>query len=141
MSKPFFEVFPTLKVGEETETLYSDVQVIKVASNTARTFIKVHIKSGHLIQKDDIYEMEQAIKTQLFGKSKIAVRIVEKFELSGQYTPENLMGEYFQSFLTELNEKSVVERSMFQNAKYVFEDENILCLQLTDTIVAEGKKE
>ena len=65
----------------------------------------------------------------------------ERYELSEQYTPENLMNEYFDSLLLELNEKSVVERSMLQGSRYQFEEGNILCLTLTDTIVAQGKKE
>ena len=51
------------------------------------------------------------------------------------------MNEYFDSFLLELNERSVVERSMLQGAEYEFEEGNILCLKLKDTIVAKGKKE
>ena len=141
MSKEFFEVFPTLKAGEEIQMLYRDVQVTKVSTNSMRTFIKVYLHSRHLIQKSKIYEAEQLIKTQLFGPSRVQVQILESFELSGQYTPENIMREYFDSFLIELNDRSVVERSMLQNAKYAFEEENILCLQLADTIVAQGKKE
>ena len=66
---------------------------------------------------------------------------MEKFQLSGQYTPENLMNEYYDSFLMELDQRSVVERNMLQNASYEFENGNILCLTLTDTIVAQGKKD
>lgn len=139
--KLFFEVFPTLKPRDELKALFSEVRVIKIATNSMRTFIKVHLKSPHLIQKNHIYDMEHLIKTQLFSQSRLTVQILECFELSGQYTPENIMAEYFESFLIELNNRSVVERSMFQNAKYAFENENILCLQLTDTIVAQGKKE
>ena len=50
------------------------------------------------------------------------------------------MNEYYDSFLMELDQKSVVERNMLQNASYEFENGNILCLTLTDTIVAQGKK-
>ena len=141
MSKLFFDVFPTLKMPEEFKALLEDVHVEKVATNSMRTFIRVYLSSTHLILKHRIYETEQLIKMQLFSQSRIQVEIRESFELSGQYTPENIMQEYYESFLEELNRRSVVERSMFQNAKYAFEDENILCLQLTDTIVAQGKKE
>ena len=41
----------------------------------------------------------------------------------------------------ELDERSVVERNMLQNATYFFEDENILCLKFVDSIVAQGKKD
>ncbi|MEY8283510.1 PolC-type DNA polymerase III [Lachnospiraceae bacterium 50-23] len=141
MSKRFFEVFPTLKVPEDVQILFQDVEVVKVTTNSGRDFIKVHILSSHLIQKKRIFDMEKVLKEQLFAKSPVRISMVEKYELSMQYTPENLMEEYFGSMLLELGERSVVEKSMMQNAKYTFEDENILCLKLTDTIVAEGKKE
>ena len=51
------------------------------------------------------------------------------------------MNEYYDSFLMELDQRSVVERNMLQNASYEFENGNILCLTLTDTIVAQGKKD
>ena len=67
--------------------------------------------------------------------------VKEQYDLSEQYTPENLMNEYYDSFLMELDQRSVVERNMLQNASYEFENGNILCLTLTDTIVAQGKKD
>ena len=141
MSKPFFEVFPTLKVNEDIRMLFEGVEVTKVATNSDRDFIKVHLYSRHLIQKRRIYEVERLLKDQLFGRSRIQIEVKERYELSEQYTPENLMNEYFDSLLLELNEKSVVERSMLQGSRYQFEEGNILCLTLTDTIVAQGKKE
>ncbi len=141
MSKSFFEVFPTLKVNEDIQILFQGVEVLKVATNSRRDFIRVYLLSSHLIQKKRVFEVEKLLKEQLFGRSPIQVKIVEKYALSEQYTPENLMNEYFESILLELGARSVVERSMMQNASYSFEDENILALKLTDTIVAEGKKE
>ena len=141
MSKSFFEVFPTLKVNEDIQILFQGVEVLKVATNSRRDFIRVYLLSSHLIQKKRVFEVEKLLKEQLFGRSPIQVKIVEKYALSDQYTPENLMNEYFESILLELGARSVVERSMMQNASYSFEDENILALKLTDTIVAEGKKE
>ena len=141
MNKPFFDVFPTLKVNNDLKILFQDVEVSKVATNSNREFIRVHILSRHLLKKQDIFTMEDKIKEQLFTHVKIRIEIVEKYELSEQYTPENLLNEYLDSFLVELNERSVVERNMMQTATYFFEDENILCLKLTDSIVAQGKKE
>ena len=51
MSKPFFEVFPTLKMNEELRMLLESVEVLKVATNSSREFIRVHLRSRHLIQK------------------------------------------------------------------------------------------
>ena len=141
MSKPFFEVFPTLKLNDDLWILFESARVTKVVTNSSRDFIKVHLLSRHLIQKQHIYEVEQSLKEQLFGRSRIRVEICEQYELSEQYTPENLMREYYDSLLLELNERSVVERNMLQSGEYSFEDGNILLLKMTDTIVAQGKRD
>ena len=141
MSKPFFEVFPTLKVDDELRSIFEQAEVSKVTTNSERDFIKVHLLSRYLIQKKCVYEVERKLKEQLFGRSFIKIEVKEQYDLSEQYTPENLMNEYFDSFLLELDQKSVVERSMLQNSSFEFQDENILCLTLRDSIVAQGKRE
>lgn len=141
MSKPFFEVFPTLKVKDDIQMMLQGVEVTKVSTNSTRDFIRVSLYSRHLIQKKHIYEVERLLKQQLFARSHIQVSVKEQYDLSEQYTPENLMNEYYDSFLMELDQRSVVERNMLQNASYEFENGNILCLTLTDTIVAQGKKD
>ena len=141
MSKLFFEVFPTLKVNEEMKMLLGEVEVTKVASNSARDFIRVHIFSRHLIKKRRIYELERMIKEQLFGRVPVRIEVREDYQLSAQYTPENLMREYYDSLLLEAEQKSVVERNMLQTSRYSFEDGNIMCLTLQDTVVAQGKKD
>ena len=141
MSKLFFEVFPTLKMNEELRLLLESVEVLKVATNSSREFIRVHLRSRHLIQKKEIYDLEKRIKDQMFARSLIRIEVQDQYELSEQYTPENLMELYWDSFLLELDDRSVVERNMLQSGTCEFEEENILCLTLTDTIVARGKKE
>lgn len=141
MNKLFFEVFPTLEVGEDIQALFADTEVVKIATNSARTFIKIYIKSGHLIQKSKVREAERLVEKQLFASGGTGVEIIEEFTLSKQYTPENIMREYYDSFLFELNERSAVERSMFQNARYAFEEGSVLCIELNDTIIAQNKKE
>ena len=67
MSKPFFEVFPTLKVKDDIQMMFQGVEVTKVSTNSTRDFIRVSIYSRHLIQKKDIYEVERMLKQQLFA--------------------------------------------------------------------------
>ena len=49
------------------------------------------------------------------------------------------MHAYKESILFELEQKSVLEKNMFQKAKCRFEGERTMCLTMADTIVAEGK--
>ena len=141
MSKRFFEVFPTLKVNDNIGMLFQDVEVTKVATNKERDFIRVHILSRHLLDKKTVCASEESLKDQLFARSGVRVSIVERYELSGQYTPENLMNEYLESFLMELGQKSVIEKNMLSSAKCTFEEGNILCIRLVDSIVARGREE
>ena len=141
MNKKFFEVFPTLKVKDDMRLLLQDVEVSKVTTNSNRDFVRIHIESAHLLQKKMIYRVESMVKEQLFGKNRLQIEVKEQYHLSAQYTPENLLNEYLDSILEELGTESVVERSMMQSATWSFETENVLRLQLTDTIVAKGKKE
>lgn len=140
MGKDFFEVFPTLNLPEDVRFLLKDVRVTKVATNSTRDFIRIYLFSTHLLQKKKIYELEYSIKHQLFDRSSIQVEILESYQLSEQYTPENLMNEYYESILLELEQRSAVERSMFEHADCEFED-GVLNLKLQNSIVAEGKKD
>ena len=141
MGKLFFDVFPTLKVNKEYENLFREVEVMKVTTTSLRDFIRVHICSTHLIAKRSVYKMEEMIREQLFGHTQIQVEVVETYQLSELYTPENLLREYRDSILYELQRQSMLEYNMFQNAVCTFEDTQTLCIEMTDSIVAEGKKD
>jgi len=140
MKRNFFEVFPTLIVNNEQKMLFEDVEVTKVSSNVSRDFIRVHTCSKHLILKNVIFAMEELVKKQIFGKSNVKVSIKEKYELSTQYTPQNLFKEYRSSMLLELGMQSAVMENVFRSAKCSFE-EDVLCMELEKTIVVESKRD
>ena len=140
-AKRFFEVFPTLKVEKDIQELFADVQIKKITTNSSREFLNIHLFSLHLIQKRYIRRMEEHIKKQLFGKTSVAIKIEEDYQLSEQYTPEALMVEYHDSILLELKEVSVLAASMFEQAEIRFEANSIMRLELLNTIVSEGRKE
>lgn len=119
--------------------LFEKVEVTKITSTSARNHIKVYIYSTHLIPKKTVCYVENQIEEQLFSQENIPVTIIEEYRLSEQYTPENLMHAYKESILFELEQKSVLEKNMFQKAKCRFEGERTMCLTMADTIVAEGK--
>ena len=139
MAKLFFDVFPTLKVDKENNMLFQDVEVLKVTSTSARTFLKVHILSTHLIPRTNIVEMEKQIVRQLFVQQSVPVYIVESYRLSEQYTPKNLVKVYLDSMIYELEKKSALEKSLLQNATWDFRNEDELDLTFPDTIVAREK--
>ena len=60
--KKFFHVFPTLRADDDVRLLFSDVEVKKITTNSRRDFLNIYIFSRHLIQKKQIFQMEQCIK-------------------------------------------------------------------------------
>lgn len=139
--KVFFRVFPTLKVEDDIQMLFDDVEVQKITTNSKHDFLHIYIFSRHLIQKKHIWQMEQKIRDQLFKGQGISIRLEEQYVLSEQYTPSTLMMEYHDSIVQELKQHSVLASNMFEQAKMDFEGTDILYLEMPDTIVSEGKKE
>ena len=139
--KVFFHVFPTLKAEEDIQILFADVEVMKITTNSRRDFLRIHIFSRHLIQKKQIRQMEQRIKEQLFAKTPVNIQILEEYALSGQYTPEALLDEYRESIILELRESSMLAANMFAQAEIHYEEGSVVCLELLDTIVSEGRRE
>ena len=138
MSKPFFDVFPTLKLDTGLHDLFESVAVEKVTSTKRKDFLRVYIASDHLIQKEDVFRVEREIGKQFFLNMPITVKFDEHFTLSAQYDPQKLMDAYGESILLELKESSPVEYSMFRRADISFAGERML-LTLEDTVFGREK--
>ena len=88
--KPFFDVFRTLQVDEQSYALLAQTVVTKVATTPRQDVLRVYITSKKLIAKNQLFQLAKQIQRQIFGYRKVQVHIFEKFLLSGQYTPEKL---------------------------------------------------
>ncbi len=141
MKSPFFEVFPELKVNEKLHDLFADTQVEKVTTDSNRDFVRVHVVSSHLLPKRDVYDMEDCLTRMISAKRAPKMQIIERFTLPETYTPEKILEEYRDSLLLELSRDSAVLASVFADAKISFAEENILCMELADSMVAQQKKE
>lgn len=141
MEKMFFEVFPQLQLGEHLSGLFAQVVVPKVTMTSAKDLIRVYISSEKLIHKKYILETERSIKDQLFSAVDVKIKIIEKFTLSRQYTPEKLMPLYRESILLELKNYNIFEFNLFRQADIEFPEPELLKLTMVDSVVAEGKAE
>ena len=141
MSKKFFQVFPTLEVEKKLKTLMENTIVERVTSNRAKDLIRVYLNSDHLLQKETLWEMENQIKKQLFGSNMVTIKIQEKFTLSSQYTLENLIREYKESMLAELEKYNHLMHSMLKNSGLSFSETNRLTLAMKDIVLFRDLKE
>lgn len=141
MSKKFFQVFPTLEVEKKIRTLMENTIVERVTSNRNKDLIRVYLSSDHLLQKEIVWETENQIKKQLFGHHMVSVKIQEKFSLSSQYTLENLIKEYKESILAELQKYNHILYSMLKNAVFSYSERNRLTLSVKDTVLFRDLRE
>ena len=141
MGKPFSEVFPSLSLENNVNEIMAQTEVEKVSSTKKKDYLRIYIKSSRLIGKEDIYSVESAIKNQLFPGAALIVKIYERFELSGQYTPENLLELYYESMLFEIQEYSNILYNILKNAKFSFPVPYQMMVNLEDTVIARSKEE
>ena len=137
MAKKFFEVFGELKLNEDLISLLQEVTVEKISTNSARDFLRVWILSPRLIQKKNIYLLEEELKKQIFKNLKLNLNIIEKYELSRQYHAEYLYRDYRESMLLELRKKNALLYNVLETARVSFEDESTMHLSLQKTLVSD----
>lgn len=141
MSKLFFDVFPELKVNQDMEKLLADVEVTKVSTNSQRNHLRVYLLSTRLIWKSNIFHLENNIKKQLFPHHDVSVKIIEKYQLSGQYNPKKLMDVYKDSILEEFRAYSLLTYNVLRMAQMDFPEENRMILTLEDSVIARQRSE
>ena len=139
MGKPFFDVFSTLNLNSTLKMLFGEAQVTKVSVTSRKDFLHIFLYSEKLIKKKYIYQMEHEIAQQIFQGIDIQVKIIEKFKLSKQYTPQILLEEYRSSILMELKQYSIFEYNLFRQAEFSFKNERELKMKVPDSAFLEEK--
>lgn len=139
MAKKFFEVFQNLTLKGHLNSLFEPVIVERVTATKRKDFLRIYIQSENLIEKDLIFQVEEAIKKQLFPMVPMVIKIYEKFILSQQYTPKRLMELYRESILLELKEYSNVEYMLFKRAEIHYPSEKEIQLKVKESAFAELK--
>ncbi len=135
MAKSFMEAIPNLQVTEDLQEALKTVEVEKVVLSRDRTDLRIYILSKRLIPKKNIYILEANIKKQMFPRKEIVIKIVEKYQLSSQYTPEKLLEAYRDSILLELKHYSMLDYQMFRKAEVAFPEPELLEMTITEGLV------
>ena len=139
--KLFLDVFPGLQLEDKLKAYMEQVTVTKVAISHDKTHLRVYINSPQWIHKKNIYVLEQQIASQLFKNSSMTVKIIERFLLSAQYTPENFYESYRSSLLLELKNHNALMHNIFINGDVTFADAHHMQVTLADTVIARGMQE
>lgn len=141
MEKRFFEAFPNLKLDGAPRDLFEQVMVERITTTRRKDLLRIYVRSGRLIEKEQVYQVEKEIKKQFFPREYMIIKIYEKFVLSEQYNPEKLMGLYRESILMELRECDHMLYTMFRQADLQFPEGNVMELVLEDSVIAKSKED
>ena len=141
MEKRFFDVFPDLKVDPDIRGWLEEAVVTRVTCSQDRTLLRVYLSCDRWIHKKYIFQMEEEIRRQFFGQTSVKVRVIERFLLSKQYTPENFMEVYRPSMLAELKEYNQLEHNLFMSAQVEFLQAHSLRLLIPDSMLARERGE
>lgn len=141
MEKEFLDVFRNLELNGELKALLEEVVVTKVSVNQRKDHIRVYIRSRQWIHKKNIYALERAIASQCFRGVPMEVKVLEKFTLSSQYTPQLFFEAYQSSMGLELKNYSILVFNMFRNAVITFPETNTMHMLLQSTVLARSKEE
>ena len=141
MAKSFFEVFPQLKLDTDLQGMLDDATVSKVSTTRQRNSLRIYLGCGRLLPKEKVYFLENELKRQLFPHHTMNIKIIEKFQLSEQYTLKNLLDVYWNSILTEFHRYSLLEYNLLRHAKLDVVEEKVLRVSLEVSVLAHQKEE
>ena len=137
-TKPFFSVFPDLKVSDDVRSLFEDANIREITLKKKENTLKISFQCDHLISSVDTWRMERTIREQLFSKRFVKIRFQESYHLSEQYNLKYLMEHYMKSFLFELKGKGEVIFNVVRKGDYRIEDD-VITFYLEDTFVNRNK--
>ncbi len=129
-----------MKIESPLHDRLEQAVVDRVSTSKRKDVLRIYLFSTRLILKMDIRKTEEEIKKQLFPGAMLSVIIQERFELSSQYTPENLMKEYRDSILEELREYSHIEYTAFRTAEIAYSGADKMTLTVEDTVLNRSKE-
>ena len=138
VTKPFFSVFPDLKVSDDVRSLFEDANIREITLKKKENTLKISFQCDHLISRVDTWRMERTIREQLFSKRFVKIRFQESYHLSEQYNLKYLMEHYMKSFLFELKGKGEVIFNVVRKGDYRIEDD-VITFYFEDTFVNRNK--
>ena len=132
MENKFFDVFQSLKIPEDLYVYMEDTQVVRVSKTSTNSMAKIYIESDRLIEKPVLYQVEDALKRQIFKMKNMDVRIIDRYHLSKQYTPKKIIEVYYNSILFELEKYWMLQYNVLKNASVEFQRDDCLVITLED---------
>lgn len=138
MKQQLLDVFKGYKPSQKFRDLFGDVYVEKVQIVKEKQLLKVHTVSRHLLAMRDILALEEDVEKQVLSRQYLKLRIIDSYELSAQYTPDNFLQVYRESIDWMLQQQSIMDYVIFHKGQPAFA-QNTLQIQCEDNPVNRGR--
>ena len=138
MSKPFFSVFATLSLNKNLHTVMEQMTVERVSATKSGNYLRIYLRSEHLIPKEKLAVVEEEIAKQIFPRKEITIKIYDSYELSKQYNLKNLFDEYYESILWEFKNYNHIHHLLLKKAEIEFLSDTKMKLTVEDTELNKG---
>ena len=133
-----FEVFEELQVKNELKNTFREVEVVKITASRSTGNTVIHLASRHLLEFQQIEEMERIVSEQFFGRVGKRAKFAIEYQLSSQYTPESLWKLHEESLVEEIAGESRMAAFLLRSAIVCFaqgEAETEMRFEVEDSFV------
>ncbi len=130
--KTFSEVFPNFQATAAREALVACLLVERVVVSDDMSRLTVCVVSRSFAERSAFQMLAEELREQLFGKRKIAVEVRERFQLSGDFSLEQLFQAYRESLLEELRKRSLLAARILEQGKVRFPAPDVLVCNVED---------
>ena len=125
------ELFPELSRNGKLDKQLQDARVSRVTTNPARDLMRIYLRAYALVPKNRIWKLEKNIEETYF-QDKVKVHIIEKFQLSGRYSPKALFDLYQDSIRSEIYKNNIILYKVLSRGQMEFTDDRHLLITLPD---------
>ncbi len=140
MAMKFFEVFEGIKLDDRLNALMEETSIEKLTTDLQKTLLRVYLSSPRLIERKDIFMVQEAVFKQKMAFSGTEVKIYERFQLPASYTVQKVYDAYRDSIIFSIKEVGNMDYRLFHEADVKFEGENTMIVTLEDTLIAKQKE-
>ena len=140
MEVSFREAFGQSHIRKDLEELFEDVMIDRMVVVRRENLVQVYIRYNRLIRKEYIFALERELDKRFFYERGLHCHIIEDYRLGGQYTPSNIIENYWDSFLQELESVDHVLHTVLKAASAEVDGDNLM-LTVPDNFISRHNED
>ena len=140
MMKKLLETFDGLKLPDRYMSELENVMIERMVLCQERKTMRIYSLCTHLLVYNVIKEVEKCMEDQLFAPRGMKLRIIDRYELSKQYTAENFYDSYKDSIGMILKEQSILDYYIYSQSDISWKG-NMLVFSCEDDEIYRQRKE